>query len=433
MLQEKLKGLAEVAGPDANRINAAHAAKSQRAREEKVPELIIAALQKLVREIGSSQSAFQPGVEAQFDTQIRQGANRELFQALQSDLDAFTRHLAADRPIDRAARLEALRNASRLMQPLLAERHAIQEAEYRTIIAASEEQGERAAERLALQTALANAQSAANEQLAKEQQRQGMIKARAELLKRASELRDQRFALRKKIAERLSSQFPSIRVTVTQAADLREYQELVTEALKGSGVKQGAAAERLCHVFLPGELADVVAKNDINTLMQRAGFDEDRSKKILNALRSGGTHYTIETVALDDRPSIELLDGDTFKESTHLSTGQRCTTILPILLTQSERPLLIDQPEDNLDNAFVYETIVRALRTIKGSRQVIFVTHNPNIPVLGEAERVFVFSSDGQHSTLKQVGTVDDCREQIERILEGGREAFLLRKARYGH
>ena len=94
MLQEKLKGVAEVAGPDANRINAAHAAKTQRAREEKVPDLIIAALQKLVREIGSTESAFQAGVGAQFDTQIRQGANRELFQALQADVDAFTRKLA---------------------------------------------------------------------------------------------------------------------------------------------------------------------------------------------------------------------------------------------------------------------------------------------------------------------------------------------------
>ena len=432
VLQEKLKGLAQIAGPDAIRINAAHAAKSQRAREEKLPELIIAALEKLVREIRSSQSAFQAGVEAQVDTEIRQGANRELFQALQSDLDAFTRHLtAAIGSMEHEAR--STQERIREHAAVLAERHAIQEAAYRTIIAASEEQGERAAERLALQTALANAQSAANEQIAKDQQRQGMITARADLLKRTSELRDQRFILRKQVAERLSNQFPSIRVTVAQAADLREYQELVTEALKGSGVKQGAAAERLCPVFLPGELAEVAAKNDLNTLMQRSGFDEDRSKKILTALRNGGTHYAIETVALDDQPCIELLDGDTFKESTHLSTGQRCTTILPILLTQSERPLLIDQPEDNLDNAFVYETIVRALQTIKGSRQVIFVTHNPNIPVLGEAERVFVFSSDGQHSTLKQVGTVDECREQIERILEGGREAFLLRMARYGH
>jgi hypothetical protein len=70
---------------------------------------------------------------------------------------------------------------------------------------------------------------------------------------------------------------------------------------------------------------------------------------------------------------------------------------------------------------------------VKGGRQVIFVTHNPNIPVLGEAERVFVFNSDGQHATLRKVGTVDDCKDHIERILEGGREAFLQRKTRYGH
>jgi energy-coupling factor transporter ATP-binding protein EcfA2 len=432
VLQEKLKGLAEVAGPDASRINAAHAAKSQRAREEKVPGLIIAALQKLVREIRSSQSAFEAGVEAQLDTQIRQGTNRELFQSLQEDVEVFSRHLEGT--------VESIENQAQVVEEriqthaaVLAEQHAVQEAEYRTTIAASDEQGERAAERLALQTALAGAQSAANEQLAKQQQRLELRKVRTELLKRVSELCDQRFALRKQIAERLSSQFPSIRVTVAQAAELQDYQELVTGALKGSGVRQGPTAERLCQVFLPTELAEVVANNDNSTLMERSGFDQERSNKILNALRNGGVHYAIEAIALSDRPCIELLDGDTFKDSTHLSTGQRCTTILPILLTQSERPLLIDQPEDNLDNAFVYNTIVRALQAIKGRRQVIFVTHNPNIPVLGEAERVFVFSSDGQHCSLKKVGTVDECRVQIEDILEGGREAFLKRKLRYGH
>ena len=220
---------------------------------------------------------------------------------------------------------------------------------------------------------------------------------------------------------------------MAQSAELQQYRDLVTEALKGAGVKQAVVADRLSQVFLPGELARLVANNDYAAFVQRVSFDEDRARKVMDALKASGTHYTIETVDLDDRPCIELLDGETFKESTQLSTGQRCTTILPILLTQSERPLLIDQPEDNLDNAFVYDTIVKALRTVRGSRQVIFVTHNPNIPVLGEAERVFVFSSDGRHATLKQVGTVDDCKDQIERILEGGREAFLQRKARYGH
>jgi ABC-type sulfate/molybdate transport systems ATPase subunit len=198
-------------------------------------------------------------------------------------------------------------------------------------------------------------------------------------------------------------------------------------------VKQGVVAERLSQLFLPTELSQAVAGNDHKTIMQRAGFDEERAKKVLDALKVSGVSYVIETVDLEDRPCIELLDGDKYKESPNLSTGQRCTTILPILLVQNERPLLIDQPEDNLDNAFVYDTIVKALRAVKGCRQVIFVTHNPNIPVLGEAERVFVFDSDGQHATLRQEGTVDECKVQIEKILEGGREAFLQRKVRYGH
>ena len=432
VLQEKLKGFTEIGGPDAARINAAHLATSVRAREEKIPGVLVAALTKVVREIRASQTNFRSNAEAQIDSEMRQGANGDLFTRFIAALDAFTRELdvAVTAIGDAATATEARLTA---LSAELAQRHAVQEADYRVTIAASEEQGGRAAERAALQASLANAQVATTEQLAKETQRQGLATARNELLKRASELRDQRFALRKGVAERLTNRFPSIRVTVVQAAELEHYRSLVTEALKGAGVKQGVVAERLALTFLPGELASLVAASNYSTLAERTGFDEERARKVVDALKSSGTYYAIETVDLDDRPSIELLDGGTFKESTQLSTGQRCTTILPILLTQSERPLLIDQPEDNLDNAFVYDTIVTALRAVKGSRQVIFVTHNPNIPVLGEAERVFVFSSDGQRATLKQVGNVDECKDQIERILEGGREAFLQRKAKYGH
>src|SRR5262249_4595881 len=161
------------------------------------------------------------------------------------------------------------------------------------------------------------------------------------------------------------------------------------ESLKGIGIKQAVAAERLAQTFLPTELAHVAAHNDHEPLVERAGFEVDRARKIVDALRSSGGAYQLETVDPEERPWIELRDGTTYKASANLSTGQRCTTILPILLVQSERPLLIDQPEDNLDNAFIYDTIVKALRDVKGGRQVIFVTHNPNIPVLGDAERVF--------------------------------------------
>jgi len=432
VIEERLKGFAEVGGPDDARINAAHAAKSARTREERIPEIITSAMQRAEREVSASAAGFQTSIEAQLDGAVRDGANREVFQPLEADIQVFAHVLAS------AAALitDAMRVADariKIHRAVLAERHALQEAEYRTIMSESEEQGGRAAERGALQASLATALSAAKEQQAKEKQRQTLVKNRSDLLKRASEVRDERFALRKRVAERLTQQFSSIRVTVTQSAELQQFRDLIAEALKGAGVKQGLVAERLSQVFLPTELSHVVAKNDHKTVMQRASFDEERAKKVIDALRASGTSYVIETVDLEDRPCIELLDGDKYKESPNLSTGQRCTTILPILLVQSERPLLIDQPEDNLDNAFIYDTIVKALRAVKGSRQVIFVTHNPNIPVLGQAERVFVFASDGQHATLRQVGSVDECKEQIEKILEGGREAFLERKTRYGH
>ena len=104
-----------------------------------------------------------------------------------------------------------------------------------------------------------------------------------------------------------------------------------------------------------------------------------------------------------------------------------------ILLLDSDNPLLVDQPEDNLDNRFIYETVVETVRKIKARRQLIFVTHNPNIPVLGDAERVFVLESNGQRSRKANEGTVDECKDEIVTLLEGGVRAFQERQRRYAY
>ncbi|MFY8201742.1 MAG: hypothetical protein ACOVLE_13785, partial [Pirellula staleyi] len=116
-----------------------------------------------------------------------------------------------------------------------------------------------------------------------------------------------------------------------------------------------------------------------------------------------------------------------------LSTGQKCTTVLPLLLLESANPLLVDQPEDNLDNRFISEAVVEAILKMKSRRQMIFVTHNPNIPVLGDAERVFVLDSDGATARKSNEGTVDECKREIVNLLEGGENAFKVRKCRYAY
>jgi hypothetical protein len=64
---------------------------------------------------------------------------------------------------------------------------------------------------------------------------------------------------------------------------------------------------------------------------------------------------------------------------------------------------------------------------------LVFITHNPNIPVLGEAQQVFVLQSNGRQANVKAMGTVDKVKDEIETILEGGKEAFQKRKERYGY
>ena len=93
--------------------------------------------------------------------------------------------------------------------------------------------------------------------------------------------------------------------------------------------------------------------------------------------------------------------------------------------------MIIDQPEDNIDNHFIFETVVNAVQRMKERRQMIFITHNANIPVLAEAELVLVMTSDGRVGAIEKSGTVDACREEIIELLEGGREALEQRSKRY--
>ena len=164
-------------------------------------------------------------------------------------------------------------------------------------------------------------------------------------------------------------------------------------------------------------------------------FGAERSRKILDAFRESVDPLALEITAIEDRIAIELNVATTgrqhFKDASDLSRGQKCTALLPILLARRDNPLVIDQPEDNLDNHFIFETVVNAVQRMKKRRQMIFITHNANIPVLAEADLVLVMTSDGRVGAIEKRGTVDECREQIIELLEGGREAFQLRSKRY--
>ncbi len=148
----------------------------------------------------------------------------------------------------------------------------------------------------------------------------------------------------------------------------------------------------------------------------------------------------LEEIELPDLISIELNTAhegqENFRPMGKLSTGQQCTAILHLLLLQNLDPLIMDQPEDNLDNAFIADRIVEELRSAKIARQFIFATHNANIPVFGDAEWIGVFESSNNQAQMpaEAQGAIDVARvrDMAAIILEGGKTAFNQRKTKYG-
>lgn len=121
------------------------------------------------------------------------------------------------------------------------------------------------------------------------------------------------------------------------------------------------------------------------------------------------------------------------KQLKHHSLGQRASALILFVLSQRDNDVvIIDQPEDDLDNQTIYADVIKLVRKLKPETQFIFATHNPNIPVLGDAEQV-IACDYGDDRIGTQVGSIDcpALQEAIVKIMEGGEEAFRERKRIY--
>jgi hypothetical protein len=105
-----------------------------------------------------------------------------------------------------------------------------------------------------------------------------------------------------------------------------------------------------------------------------------------------------------------------------------------MLSSDSHAPLIIDQPEDNLDSEFIFHSLVPVLLAAKERRQIIVVTHNPNIAVLGDAELIIALKSGNEKSVVVAHESIDEpnAKKMVCRLLEGAEEAFKKRAKMYG-
>ena len=231
-----------------------------------------------------------------------------------------------------------------------------------------------------------------------------------------------------------------VQVRVTMAGNRDPLEQLLREI----GGNLAVAIERLHgrnHLSLP-ELAQRCREGKEAL---RTHYDLPRGAAERIAQADPQLFMRIEELELPPTTEIELNTASNgapanWQRLQSLSTGQKATAVLLMLLLESDTPLVVDQPEDDLDNRFITEGVVPIIRQEKRHRQFVFSTHNANIPVLGDAELILGLTATGEAQegqariAPQHMASIDSrsVREHVEEILEGGKDAFEMRRFKYG-
>ncbi|WP_288424228.1 TrlF family AAA-like ATPase [uncultured Spirosoma sp.] len=236
------------------------------------------------------------------------------------------------------------------------------------------------------------------------------------------------------------------RAELYEKDDLSELWDSLNSLFAGSGVR----TERLEKLLDKISSADPIANwwkflDEVLSIFRwnTTGLRETEKRPSLSILDStidpGGLDRFCERLDVDRvnkamkaavKPRVRLLQkrGGTEIEFNQASQGEKATILLNVLMRQEGGPLLIDQPEEDLDNRIIGD-IVTATRQAKAKKQLIFATHNANLVVNGDAELVLDLAA----GKLNQIGAIDleDMRTSITDTMEGGKQAFELRRRKY--
>ncbi|WP_419947128.1 TrlF family AAA-like ATPase [Candidatus Poriferisodalis sp.] len=245
----------------------------------------------------------------------------------------------------------------------------------------------------------------------------------------------------------------TIRANVMIGSGLRAIVDRLRTAVQGSGVRQAKIAHAVEELIdsddallawesvlreLEAAIASVeIAEQPPTPNLTAIGFSAADIQKIASKL-TPESWLDLALAVTPDQPYFEYMskDGEYFDFAV-ASAGQQATALLSVLLAQEGPPLIIDQPEDDLDSQVIVDVVERLWKA-KKTRQLIFASHNANLVVNGDAELVVScdYRAAGDHSggRLKLQGAIDvnEMREEITQVMEGGEKAFRLRKDKYG-
>lgn len=249
--------------------------------------------------------------------------------------------------------------------------------------------------------------------------------------------------LRKDIVD--SMQLDNIRIVITPIAHKSRWKQNLQREFGKESVFDTFFEEVVEYILNPENEYDHYKKFIFYLLTSEEGefknyYDKITDSRFLNLWNDKQKNDTLSSlvkVIPEDLINIKMIEDSGEIDINEGSPGQKSAAVLAFILSSGDNPLIIDQPEDDLDNSLIYNLIVKSIRNIKSKRQIIIVTHNPNIPVLGDAEAIIVLERNAQGKVdlrnHKKAGCLEEkiIREGICEIMEGGESAFKKREEKY--
>jgi hypothetical protein len=268
-------------------------------------------------------------------------------------------------------------------------------------------------------------------------------KRRKELLKELGDVRAEIMLRRKAQLTEINSNLQqtvrdySIYLYYRNEGMIEEFKDLILEVMQGTYFQE-ESARAFCFQVSPAELAEWVRMRNLAGFMAK-GLEARWATEIIGRFQTLTRLHTLEALWKQPQPVFKVLTKTSPQREIpvgQLSDGQKHTILLTVaMLAESNAPLLIEQPEDDLDNEFISTSVVSTLRAVKERRQIILVTHNANIAVLGDSELILPLKRVGDSGQIMNSGSIDrpETKEAVQHVLEGGEKAFKRRMTIYGY
>jgi len=262
------------------------------------------------------------------------------------------------------------------------------------------------------------------------------LEEREKLKNQLKEKRHELFEVRRKMLEKVGEKLEGrLKLDVGFEEDRSEFEKRLKSLLTGSGIHKRVVDNIVASsLAIDGLMLSEYVQEGKEKIIEKLGLTETMAEKFVAWFSDEERLFELETLFPEDKIIIKLKVDDDFRDIERLSDGQKATALLLLLFAHEDRILILDQPEEDLDNRFIYEDVVKILRDYKSRRQFVIATHNANIPVIGDSEQIIVLESEEGVCKIVDTGSVDkvSIRNHVKNIMEGGEEAFRLRAEKYG-